>query len=61
MTGKRWVTADGLWRVTRVELDGIPRLRAETRGVLGWIWRGDFPSLALAQAAVPGELREARP
>lgn len=61
MAGKRWVTADGQWRVTRIELDGIPLLKAEARGLLGWIWRGDFRSLAQAQAVIPGELREARP
>lgn len=54
-----WLSADGQWRVTSIELDGIPLLKVETRGALGWTWRADATSMKEVTALVPlSELQE---
>lgn len=40
-TPEEWLTEDGQWRVTRIELDGIPLLRVQARGAQGWIWKAN--------------------
>jgi len=59
----RWLTPDGLWRVTALTLESGQVLRVETRGALGWVHRGDAASADEVAALVPGfsalELQEA--
>ena len=49
----RWLTPDGLWRVTALTLESGPVLRVEARGALGWIRRGDARSAGEVAAIVP--------
>jgi len=57
LSRQRWVTADGLWRVTvtgRV-------MRVETHGALGWVHRADAATTAEVTRWVPlRDLEEAR-
>jgi hypothetical protein len=49
----RFVSEDGLWRITPICLDGTPFLRVEKQGLINWIWQADVTSPKEVAAFVP--------